>query len=222
MQYHCIISHWLSLLKRRFRDIQIVIVTNFVVVSSVGIKTVDCKKNKQKTKKKKQTKKNNNNKKKQTKNTHTHTHKEKKNENRMVHTVDSYRLILDHGFQKVSLLVSRAVRVTFFLYVCKCLSWHVIFKQVHTLPSGHMKFIQRINVDTASLQCIYVNATLHRVMLPRDNIHFRLSSKHATLWQLFFHVTAMSWRRCNVEILKLRRSVFSRFLLFSILLCGII
>ena len=42
MQYSCIISHKLSPLERRFRDIQIVIITNFVVVSSVGIKRVDC------------------------------------------------------------------------------------------------------------------------------------------------------------------------------------
>ena len=48
--------------------------------------------------------------------------KKKKKKNRMVHTVDSDRLILDPGFQKVSLLVSRAVRVNFFLYVCNCLS----------------------------------------------------------------------------------------------------
>ena len=42
MQYSCINSHKLSSLERRFRDIQIVIITNFVVVSSVGIKRVDC------------------------------------------------------------------------------------------------------------------------------------------------------------------------------------
>ena len=36
------ISHQLSPLERRVRDIQIVIVTNFVVLSSVGIKRVDC------------------------------------------------------------------------------------------------------------------------------------------------------------------------------------
>ena len=41
MQCFCIISHYPSPLERRFRDIQIVI-TNFVVVSSVGIKRVDC------------------------------------------------------------------------------------------------------------------------------------------------------------------------------------
>ena len=42
MQYSCIISHYLSPLKRRFRDIQIVILTNFVIVLSIGIKKVDC------------------------------------------------------------------------------------------------------------------------------------------------------------------------------------
>ena len=42
MKYSCIISHLLSSLERRFRDILIVIITNFVVVSSVGIKRVDC------------------------------------------------------------------------------------------------------------------------------------------------------------------------------------
>ena len=42
MQYSCIISHLLSPLQRMFRDIQIVIITNFVVVSNVGIKRVDC------------------------------------------------------------------------------------------------------------------------------------------------------------------------------------
>ena len=42
MRYSCIISHLLSPPERSVRDIQIVIVTNFVVVSSVGIKTVDC------------------------------------------------------------------------------------------------------------------------------------------------------------------------------------
>ena len=41
MQYSCIISHKLSLLERRFRNIQIVIKTNFVVVASVGIKRMD-------------------------------------------------------------------------------------------------------------------------------------------------------------------------------------
>ena len=35
-------SHKVPPLERRFRDIQIVIITNFVVVSSVGIKRVDC------------------------------------------------------------------------------------------------------------------------------------------------------------------------------------
>ena len=43
MQYSCIISHQLSLLERRFHDIQIVIIKNLVAVSSgVGIKRVDC------------------------------------------------------------------------------------------------------------------------------------------------------------------------------------
>ena len=42
MQYSCIISHQSSPLERRVRDILIVIVMNFVVVSSVGIKRVDC------------------------------------------------------------------------------------------------------------------------------------------------------------------------------------
>ena len=41
MQYSCIISHLLSPLERRFRDFQIVIITNFIVVSSLGIKRVD-------------------------------------------------------------------------------------------------------------------------------------------------------------------------------------
>ena len=42
MQYSCLISHLLSPLERRFHDIIIVIITNVVVVSSVGIKSVDC------------------------------------------------------------------------------------------------------------------------------------------------------------------------------------
>ena len=42
MQYSCIIPHKPSPLKQRFCNIQIVIITNFVVVSSVGIKRVDC------------------------------------------------------------------------------------------------------------------------------------------------------------------------------------
>ena len=42
MQYSCIISRKLPPIERRFRDIQIVITTNFVVVSSIGIKRVDC------------------------------------------------------------------------------------------------------------------------------------------------------------------------------------
>ena len=42
MQYSCIISEKLSPLERRVCDIQIVIITNFVVVSSVGVKRDDC------------------------------------------------------------------------------------------------------------------------------------------------------------------------------------
>ena len=42
IQYSCIISHYLSPLKRRFRDIQFVIVTNFGVELSVDIKQADC------------------------------------------------------------------------------------------------------------------------------------------------------------------------------------
>ena len=42
MQYSYIISHELSPFQRRFCCIQIVIITKFVVVSSVGIKRVDC------------------------------------------------------------------------------------------------------------------------------------------------------------------------------------
>ena len=42
MVYSCIISHQLSPLERRVHDIQIVIVMNFLVVSSVGIRRVDC------------------------------------------------------------------------------------------------------------------------------------------------------------------------------------
>ena len=41
MQYSCITSQ-LSPPERRFRDIQIVIITNFVIVASVFIKRVDC------------------------------------------------------------------------------------------------------------------------------------------------------------------------------------
>ena len=41
MQYSCIISQKLSPLEQRFHDIQIVIITNFVIVSNVGIKRVD-------------------------------------------------------------------------------------------------------------------------------------------------------------------------------------
>ena len=41
MQYPCIISYKLLLLERRFCDVQIVSITNFVVVSSVGIKMVN-------------------------------------------------------------------------------------------------------------------------------------------------------------------------------------
>ena len=43
MQYSGIISQKLSPLVRRFRDILIIIITNFVIVLSVGIKRVDCK-----------------------------------------------------------------------------------------------------------------------------------------------------------------------------------
>ena len=42
MQCFCIISHQSSSLERMFRDIQIVIITKFVVVSSVDIKRIDC------------------------------------------------------------------------------------------------------------------------------------------------------------------------------------
>ena len=42
MQYSCIISHLLSPFARRFRDIQIVIITNYVVVSGIDIMRVDC------------------------------------------------------------------------------------------------------------------------------------------------------------------------------------
>ena len=42
MQYSYIISHELSPFQRRFRCIQIVIITNVVVVSSVSMKRVDC------------------------------------------------------------------------------------------------------------------------------------------------------------------------------------
>ena len=38
----CIISYYLSPLQRMFHDIQIVIITNFVIVLSVAIKRVDC------------------------------------------------------------------------------------------------------------------------------------------------------------------------------------
>ena len=41
MQYSCIISHLLSSPEGGFCDIQIVIITNFVVLSNVGIKRVD-------------------------------------------------------------------------------------------------------------------------------------------------------------------------------------
>ena len=41
MQYSCIISHWLSPLKRRFRDILIIIITNIVVLTSVVVTRVD-------------------------------------------------------------------------------------------------------------------------------------------------------------------------------------
>ena len=44
MQYSCLNSYQLSPLERRVRDIQIVIVMNFVVVLSVGIKRVVCSK----------------------------------------------------------------------------------------------------------------------------------------------------------------------------------
>ena len=36
------IFHELSPLKRRFRDIQIVIIANFVVLTSVGVMRIDC------------------------------------------------------------------------------------------------------------------------------------------------------------------------------------
>ena len=42
MQYSCTISHKLSPLKQRFHDSQIVIIMNVVLVSSVGLKRVDC------------------------------------------------------------------------------------------------------------------------------------------------------------------------------------
>ena len=45
MQCSCIIYLTLSPLERRFRDIQIVIITTFVVVSDVSIKRVECNKN---------------------------------------------------------------------------------------------------------------------------------------------------------------------------------
>ena len=38
MQYSCIISYELLPLERRFHDIQFVIITNYVVVSSIGKK----------------------------------------------------------------------------------------------------------------------------------------------------------------------------------------
>ena len=41
MQYSCLISHSLSPLKRRFRDIQIVIITNVVVLTSAGVTRVN-------------------------------------------------------------------------------------------------------------------------------------------------------------------------------------
>ena len=42
MEYSRIISHSLSPLEQRFRDIQIVILTNFVVILSVSMMRVDC------------------------------------------------------------------------------------------------------------------------------------------------------------------------------------
>ena len=42
MQCFCIISHWPSPPEQMFHDIQLVILMNFVVVSSVSIKRVDC------------------------------------------------------------------------------------------------------------------------------------------------------------------------------------
>ena len=42
IKYSCIICDYLLPLKRRFRDSEIVIITNFVVVSSVRIKRVVC------------------------------------------------------------------------------------------------------------------------------------------------------------------------------------
>ena len=41
MQNSCLISHYLLPLKRRFRDIQIVIIMNFVILTSVGVSRVD-------------------------------------------------------------------------------------------------------------------------------------------------------------------------------------
>ena len=41
MKYSCIISHLLSRLERRFHDIQFVIITIFVVLSSVGVTRVN-------------------------------------------------------------------------------------------------------------------------------------------------------------------------------------
>ena len=42
MQYSSIISHQLSPFEQKFDDIQIVIIRNFIVVASVGIKRLDC------------------------------------------------------------------------------------------------------------------------------------------------------------------------------------
>ena len=42
IEYSCIICDYLLPLERRFRDSQIVIITNFVLVSSVGINRVVC------------------------------------------------------------------------------------------------------------------------------------------------------------------------------------
>ena len=41
MQYSCIISHKLSPPKQRLCDIQVVIITNFVVVASISVKRID-------------------------------------------------------------------------------------------------------------------------------------------------------------------------------------
>ena len=42
MEYSCIFSDKLSPLEQRFRASQIIFITNFVIISSVGIKRVDC------------------------------------------------------------------------------------------------------------------------------------------------------------------------------------